>query len=362
MTLCPTPRSELLNLSDIGREILYPVVDTNVLFANITFSLVATLVIAAVGMGPFGMFSLPLAIIALPALFRYALYLLEARAQGKPSPGLGIELFNWAENFWSLFPLVMLAGLSWLGLYLYANFSLAVAISGVILLSAFYPASIAVLGVTRSPFGSLNPVNIVNMIKLCGPDYLWIPLLLASAILAVFWLFATGIWLVGLCIAVIYIFFLLFSLTGAVLAAHDAMDEVDIDTPLDVDKEQTAAVLLKQRQKVTTHAYGLASRGNRDGGLAHIRQWIATETDRDTASQWFFLEMLKWENTDSALEFGQDYFAHLLSENRDAQALKLISRCHHEDSRWKPHPRDQDAANELATKYQRDDLIRLLKS
>lgn len=351
-----------MKLSDVSREVLYPLVDTTVLFAIIAFSLVATFVITAVGIGPFGMFSLPLAIIALPALFRFALNLLEARAQGLSTPGLGIELFNWVENFRSLFPLVMLGGMTWLGLYVYFSYSHSAAIWILVLFSAIYPASVAVLGVTRSPLGSLNPINIVNMIRLCGPDYLWIPLLTAVAIVTVSWLFAAGTWLIGVCAAVIYVFFLFFSLTGAVLAAHEVMDEVDIDAPRQAGEEQTAAVLLKERQKVATHAYGFASRDNRSGAMAHIRQWIATEADTNAACQWFFLEMLKWEVKEPALAFAQDYFAHLLSEDRHAEALKLIARCQHEDARWKPHPRDQKAAIELARKYGRDDLTGLLGS
>lgn len=351
-----------MSLIEVGRAVLYPLVESTVLFAIIAFSVVAAFVVTAVGIGPFGMFSLPLAIIALPALFRYAFNLLEARAQGLPAPGLGIELFSWIDNFRSLFPLVMLAGLTWLQLYIYFNFSPAAAVATLVLLSAIFPASIAVLGVTRSPFASLNPLNILNMLRLCGVDYVWIPLMTAAASLAVSWLFAAGIWLIGLCAAVIYVFFMLFSLTGAVLAAHDVMAEVDIDAPQQAGEAQTAALLLRERQKVATHAYGFASRDNRNGALAHIRQWIATEADTDAACQWFFLEMLKWEIKEPALAFAQDYFAHLLSEDRDAAALKVLARCQHEDCRWQPHVRDREAALELARRHGRDDLAGLLKS
>ena len=73
--------------------------------------------------------------------------------------------------------------------------------------------------------------------------------------------------------------------------------------------------------------------------------------------QWFFEEMMRWENTDAALFFGQECLAHFLHHDLDAMALKLLSSCIHENPAWRPRPEDRQHAVELAEKYSRDDLL-----
>lgn len=351
-----------MKATEILREVSLPLRDLTALFANIGFALIASLVITAVGLGPFGLLTLVIAVISLPAFFRYALYLLEARAQGKQAPSVGIELFNIAENFWGLFPLVLLAAVVWLDVYVYLYMSSTAALVLLGLCFLIYPASMAVLAVTRSPLGSLNPVNVYHMVRLCGRDYLWIPLALIVVMFAATFLFSLDLWLLAYAVAANYVFFLMFSLTGAVLHANNIMDEIEIEDPLEPGEEKIAGDLLKERRNIATHAYGFVSRGNREGGLRHIRQRIAEEPDTNAACRWFFQEMLKWEGKDAALFFAQDYFAHLLSEQLDTDALKLISQCLHEDPRWKPLQADRAAALELADKYARDDLVSSLTS
>jgi hypothetical protein len=342
--------------AEVLREALYPLTDTALLLAIIAFAALGTLAQAA------GLFGLWLALVIMPAFFRYALCILEARAHGNAAPPPGIELFNWVENFWSLFPLFLLALTTWGEIFIYTRYSRAAALwlPGIFLL--VYPASVAVLGTTRSPLASLNPRNLYHIMRLCGRDYLWIPLVLLVMLLAFYYLLNPGIWGIVLYFAAIYVFFLLFTLTGAVLHAHRIADEIQIDAPLAATEAHIAADLLKERRKVATHAYGFISRGNRDGGLAHIRQRLAQEADVTDAGRWFFHEMLTWETRSAALFFAQEYFAHLLSKDDDLNALKLLSRCLHEDASWKPLLRDRDAATQLAEKYKRDDLLRNLGS
>ena len=101
-----------MNLRDVGRELLYPLTDMAILTAMITFALIAELIEAA------RIFGFWLAIIVLPAFFRYALYMLEARAHGQQAPVPTIEMFSFFENFWALFPTVLLGAFIWLDWYI----------------------------------------------------------------------------------------------------------------------------------------------------------------------------------------------------------------------------------------------------
>jgi len=342
--------------ADVGRELLYPMTDMAVLVAMITFALLAELIEAA------RVFGIWLAIIILPAFFRYALYLLEARAHGQSAPVPTIEMFSFFDNFWALFPAVFLGAFIWLDWYIGLTYSQDAARWLLVFFLLLYPASLGVLGVTRSPLASLNPVAMIRMIKICGADYVWIPLTMIPVIFAVGWMTQFDLPFLVLNFSSNFAFFLFFTLTGAVLQAHDVVREVDIETPIEANEAELAAGLIKDRQKVANHAYGFINRGNREGGFSHIRQWLEKESARDEAYQWFFLEMLRWETNEPALFFAQEYLRHLLRWKMDNEALKLIARCLHENPRWKPGQAERDEVNELATRHGRDDLIRLLSN
>ncbi len=117
---------------------------------------------------------------------------------------------------------------------------------------------------------------------------------------------------------------------------------------------------MQERQKVANHAYGFISRGNREGGFAHIREWLEKEIEPDEAWQWFFDEMLKWENKNPALFFAQEYLGQLLDWGHEQEAIKLVSRCLHENERWRPIEENRNHINELLIHYGRDDLQKQL--
>jgi hypothetical protein len=78
---------------------------------------------------------------------------------------------------------------------------------------------------------------------------------------------------------------------------------------------------------VLNHAYGLASRGNTAGALAHVRDYLqTTETDAEAAI-WFFHRIADWESPNTALELGDELIVELEKLGRDADARKLALRC-----------------------------------
>jgi hypothetical protein len=154
----------------------------------------------------------------------------------------------------------------------------------------------------------------------------------------------------------------MFTLTGTVLHENGIAGAVQIDVPDARQGDDPNTDLDAERQRVADHAYGFISRGNRDGGFAHITEWMQSEQDISAAATWFFNEMMRWESKDAALFFGQTCFAHFLHHGEDQRALKLMSSCLHLDSRWKPATEDRQHAQELARRYGREDLVRLLGS
>lgn len=344
-----------IKATDVGRELIYPLTDRAIVYAMVFYWFLFGLAYVA------KLFGIALLFLALPAYFRYLLYLLEARANAKPAPIPAIEMFNPADNLWTMTPLIHLAVGIWAGIQLAsANLLAATIIAGIAILMIM-PASMAVLAVTHSPLASLNPVTIVQMVRACGPAYFFVPVVLVAISTGFVMLFEAGVPLVFINLGVSYVIVLLFSLTGAVLHAKNIAMQVDIEEPVERDAEELANDLLKERQKIANHAYGFISRGNRRGGFEHIREWLDKETATEEAWQWFFEEMLKWENNDPALFFAQEYLCHLLEWHREKNALKLISRCLHEKPRWQPLVENRGHVDELLIQHGRNDLLKQLQ-
>lgn len=339
---------------DIIREIFFPLVNPPLAMAIVFFGSLIWLVAAA------GLLGLWLAFIIVPAIFRYGIYVLEARAHGDDAFVPGIEIFNIADNGWGLFPLALFVVFIWVEVEIATSMGMGAAQFALAVFFLVYPASIAVLGITRSPVASMSPVALFNMVKTCGINYVWIPI--ALTVVAVVAIQASR-FLPGFVdyYLELYIFFLFFTFTGAVVHASGAVAEVDIELPLEPTESEYLDDLTAERQNVANHAYGFISRGNREGGFKHIRQWIKTDPDPDDAVGWFLNEMMRWEEKDAALFFAQECLSHYLHHDNDALALKLMARCLHENPAWKPRGEDRPHAKALAEKYLRDDLLPSLR-
>ena len=342
--------------SDIGRELLYPLTNMAIVFAMIFYWLLFGLAQNA------RFFGIALMFLTLPAYLRYLLYLLEARANGRSAPVPEITMFNPADNFWTLTPFIHIAVVTWATILLTKTIS---PLSAMLFAAAFLvivPASMAILAITHSPADSLNPAAIVRMVRACGVPYIIVPIVLIGMSCLFIMLYLAGVPLILIDLGTSYQIILLFSVTGAVLHANNVAMQVAIPEPLEPTAEELAQNLNDERRKVANHAYGFISRGNRQGGFAHIRQWLEKETAVEEAYQWFFHEMLKWEDKDPALFYAQDYLGRLLRWQMENEALKLIARCLHENPRWRPLPEGREEVNDLALRHDREDLITLLKN
>jgi hypothetical protein len=330
--------------SRLIRELFFPLTDTVLLIAIISFALLTALAAEA------GLPGLWLGVILVPALYRYLLMLLEARALGKSTPVAGIEVFNIIDNFWSLTPLILLALSIWGGFLLHRAVSPLAAQLFIVVLLVILPASLAILALTRSPVESLNPFAITRMIRACGPGYALLPAVMALSGLLVALLRFLPLPSVVVTAGGYYAMFLTFSMTGAVLHARNIRFAISIPDAREPDGETIRQRSLAARRQVLTHAYGFASRGNA----------LREEDDSVDAWRWYFAAMLEWESKDAALMLAQEYLTRLLQEHRDVEAVKLMSRCLLVDGRFRPLPDDREAARDLASRLGRNDLIRQL--
>ena len=202
-----------------------------------------------------------------------------------------------------------------------------VRVLGLVLVVGTFPASIAVMAMTRNSAAALSPVSIGAVIKVLRADYLlllgWCVAVVVLAALASA-LFGGGIGIVDQMIFV-WGFLALFALVGAAIRAHRAdFDYEDVD-------EVRAQHVDEDRKRVwrsaVDRAYASIRSGFVDQGYTTLKQLIASERDSLEVYQWVFNRMLDWQEQKFALDVARRFVARLVEEKREPAALDLIQQC-----------------------------------
>jgi len=340
--------------ADIARAITYPLTEISVFVPLIAFWLLVSLV--SLG-GLLGLFLIFLLII--PAIFRYQMIILEARARGVTPTTPGIEFFNWFGKAWTIFPFLLVVLLTWMTVVVAREFGTAFAILPVVLASVFFPASIAVLAITHSPLQSLNPLALGRLWQRCKATF-W----LASLFLMVAsWLAVEAEALPPMLTNLVQLLlsFGFFSLVGVLIAPYELIEDIELPAPLQKDAAEVAGELEESRTAVLNHAYGFVSRGNREGGFQHVFDSIHKDPDPVAAWAWFFDRMLKWENQTTAMFFAQHYLHDQLRHGEQLPAVKLMLRCRLVDEYFRPLPEDVPAAIAACNAHDNGELADILR-
>jgi len=343
----------MTNLPNILRSAAVPVTRLSVVFALLMFWLLLSLASAA------GLLGMWLALVIVPALFRYLTNLVETIGRNREPEPPGGEFFRWIGDHWSLFPALLVIVLVWASNELYLSVGIAAMTALIIFMGFLYPAILGVLAVTHSPLQSVNPVALSRFILRVGPMYL-----IAPAYLALIVYLGTFARLLTFHIELLVEIILVFSLhtvIGAVMAPHNIFDDVYLPEPLESGTERVEGDIEGARIDVLTHAYGFVSRGNRAGGLNHIMEWIDNDRDPEAAWAWYFKGMLGWENQEHALVFAQHYIHDLFRHGETIPALKIIMRCQLINERFKPLWEDVPVAIETAESTGNMELAAVLK-
>lgn len=335
------------------QAVFFPLTESSVLFALAGFWLLVALV------GFAGMFGIWLAIIVVPAVIRYQLYLLEAQAHGsKPQPP-GVEFFNWVHDTWTLFPVVIVAAIGWAAYAIHAAAGFAAMLSFLVFCGFLYPAMLGVLAITHSPLQSINPIALYRFVGGCGLSYAVAPvyLLLIAFVMPM----TRELGVLARSFVEMFFVFSLHSVIGAVIEPRGIVDDVYIPDAPGPDAAGQPGDIEKTRVGVLGHAYAFISRDNRKGGFDHIVDAIGKDPDPKAAWAWYFDHMLAWENRQHALFFAQHYIHDALRHGERVPALKVIMRCRLIDESFRPFEDDVPAAIAAAEATRNSELATVLK-
>jgi hypothetical protein len=347
---------KIVTVTEILREFAVPA-------RSLTVMLSAVFIFLMIKFALFGgLLGLFLLFLILPSLFHYLMRLLDARSRAEQPGPLDAEDLMWYHAPWRLFLVVQLVFVGyalWIADRLYQL--PGVLVTGA-LVAAVLPASLALLSITRSPLQSLNPQAIGRLIGRTGGRYWLLPTYLVSAAVALRWLSAHDLSGFFLDLLGFYLVLVFFSLTGAIVQPYNLHEEVDIHEPIEPDAALIEERLLRDRSNVLTHAYGFISRDNRRGGFGHIESWLREDPDPESAWPWFFEQMLRWEDKQPALLFGQSYLSQLLGHGDDTMAVKVMMRCRLHNAAFAPLADDIPAALAAAENTGNQQLADFLRS
>lgn len=363
MTRFPTDRRIRLKPNELLRELLLPLTAPPVVLAMLLFFALFQIVMLATVFGQVIAFVLAaqLVVFVLPAMLRYLMVVLEARAFGREPVALDIDLFPWVGNAWTLFPLLHVAALAYLFFVTQSYFGTAAARGVVLLYLFFLPASLITLAMTRSVLASLNPVTIVKLIQRRGFAYAIGPafvLLAGWLIIHIDRWFAADLLTQFMCF---YFAFAAFAVFGGSVRSLRPEREIDIPMPIGIDEEREQERHLVNRTAVLNHAYGIISRGNRAKGLDHIFHALAEDANAEAGWAWFFDNMLRWENPEAALAFAQHYVHELLHCGENVKAVKVMLRCRMINPAFRPLQDDVELAIHAAEQCHNDELANFLR-
>lgn len=276
--------------------------------------------------GVAGLMGLLLRILITLSLFRYGYAALRHVANGwNHFPPPDIESTNPFGEFTVVFHAALFGSL----LFLFATTPLIDPLLRTTLLfvvAAVFPASAAIMAMTRSAGAALSPAGLASLIGDLGADYA--KLLVVSLLLSAFTAFTSGVpWYLGVFAEMVAVWttLALFLATGATLRAH--RDELDLMEGLDDAEQRAERDRHTQWQKVLDRAYASVRSGLPAEAYRTVKELIQSEGDSLEIYQWTFNGMLAWDDVRHAAMLGERFAARLWAAGRKFDALELAQRC-----------------------------------
>jgi hypothetical protein len=195
-----------------------------------------------------------------------------------------------------------------------------------IAVSVVFPASAAIMAMTRNAGAALNPSEIARLIGDLGGDY--VKLLVVSLLLSGFTALTSGMpWYLGIFAEMISVWtsLALFLATGATLRAH--RHELDLMEGVDDAEQRELQDRQAQWQKILDRAYASVRSGLPAQAYRTVKELIESEGDSLEIHQWTFNGMLAWDDPRHAAMLGERFARRLWEEGRKHDALELAQRC-----------------------------------
>lgn len=306
--------------------------NTTVILTAIIYGFLLRIAVAA------GLFGILLRILVTVSLCRYAYGVLRHVASGWQNfPPPDIESLNLVGGLGAiLHPVLFAVALYFLGTTPFIEGPVRWILLFMVL--AIFPASMAIMAMTRNVGAALSPMALTGLVRDLGSDY---AKLLGVSVLLGALLVATGVlaarsWFFGVFgdMLAVWTVLALCLVTGAALRARRAIFDL-VEALDDADVRET-----KRRhadwQKTLDIAYGSVRSGLAKQGYRTIKELIATEGESLEIYQWTFNGMLAWDEQEHAALLGERFARRLWEEGRKVDAIELAQRCRQLSPKFAP--------------------------
>lgn len=192
-----------------------------------------------------------------------------------------------------------------------------------------FPASLAVMGMTRNLAAAVNPIAIGTVIAVLRGRYLVLIVWIALAALAA--TFATRLLAIGLLAPVVDRIIMVwgtlttFVLVGSAINAQSA--DFAFNTVAEVSEQRAEDDRRRGWQSAIDHAYASIRSGHVEQGYRTIKHLIAAQGDRLEIYQWVFNRLLDWKEEKHALDLAKRFLVRLVEEKQERTALDLVAQC-----------------------------------
>jgi hypothetical protein len=307
-----------MKLRSCARYLLLPAHATAVLLIA-CFSLGLSL--AAAG----GLLGLPLALLLLSWLFKYAFVLFDTAARGFDEPPvLSLEMVNPASEQRPLGQLLIVGtfygATDAIGQYTHEGVATTLRALGI----AALPASIAVLGSTRSILDAVNPRLLAGFIRRVGWDYLVLAGAAAACAAVLVLLPWNNLWMpVGLALAQ-YAALATFSVMGGVL--YERRQELGLDAWRSPERteEVRSREFEKARDREADEIYGHFRSGNRADAWAALQTVLEKQSQAPDVSLALYRRIATWPDASLANRMARQLLPSLLTSHRPSDALAVL--------------------------------------
>lgn len=294
-----------------------------------------------------GLFGVLLLLLIVLSLARYGHAVLYNVAHAKPLRAVSSDFFYWFGDYAAvLHTLLFFLAMFFLGTTPLFTSPGAVAIRLLLLavLIGVFPASAAIVAVTRNIGAALEPGRISFVLRTMGNRY-WAllgacaVLVLAAGLTISFIARIGGLWLILADCVSVWAFLALFVAIGG--AIGEFRSDFELVGEPEKRQHQIDRTRERDRQWYLDRAYESLRCGNVAQGFRPIRELLKAEHDSLEILYWVFERMLTWDDTGHAMVVAERYIERLIEERQLGEALEVLKRCRRLQPGFRPSPENQ---------------------
>jgi len=284
-----------------------------------------------------GFLGIPLALILISWLFKYAYVLFDHVVRGVDEPpALDINMVNPLNEQRPIAQIIILAAVA-------AMVKLAATtmspVAGTILAAVallFLPASVAILGLEGNILKAIYPVALGRMVAGLGLMYASVLGIIAGCVLGLGLTDKLGLWMpVQFAVGMFAVLSIFSSLGGAL---YERRHELGLETWHSPERtaEQERLADLRRSEHVVTEAYGQVRVGAHTKAWDLLQSWLAARGHAAEDYLWLRDSVVAWPDARYADRLTEEYVDRLLAAKRDGEALDAVRHRLRADRAFRP--------------------------